>query len=295
MKTDEKNTVIFSFSAQHKPVAEIKPDEVLVIETADCFNGQLKSEEALPQEIDWQQINPVTGPFYVLGAEPGDALEIEILEITPASQGVLLVGPGIGLTGAFLERLEHRLVKISGNAVVFAQGINLPYQPMVGVIGVAPLEGEVATNLPGSHGGNLDTKEIRPGSKVLLPVYHFGALLALGDLHALMGDGEVSGTGVEMAGEVKIRVRLQKKRELTGPQVSFDKGVALVRSGSSLEQAVEAVTQAAVEYIEAELGLDRSEAVMLAGTVCQLRLSQVVNPMVTVKMIVPDFSNLIAK
>lgn len=295
MRTEDKNTVIFSFSAQHKPVAEVKPDEVLVIETADCFNGQLHSEDSEPEGIDWQQVNPVTGPFYVLGAEPGDALEIEILEITPANQGVLLVGPGIGLTGALLERPEHRLVKISGSAVVFAQGINLPCQPMVGVIGVAPLEGEAATNLPGSHGGNLDTKEIRPGSKVLLPVYHPGALLALGDLHALMGDGEISGTGVEIAGEVKIRVRLHKSRELTGPQVSFDKGVALLRSAINLEQAVEAVTKAAVEYIEAELGLDKSEAVMLAGTVCQLRLSQVVNPLVTAKMIVPDFSSLIAK
>jgi len=193
MKVEEKANVVYSFSAQHTPVAELTPGEILVVETADCFSGQIHEPGQCLDKIDMERINPVTGPFYVSGAEPGDILEVEILEIKTAGQGVIVIAPHMGVLGNQVNTPVVKIVKLSETNAVFAEDLSIPLQPMVGVIGVAPQEGEVSCGSPGQHGGNLDTKEIRPGSKVYLPVFHPGALLALGDVHALMGDGEISG------------------------------------------------------------------------------------------------------
>lgn len=288
MKVEEKANVVYSFSAQHTPVAELTPGEILVVETADCFSGQIHEPGQCLDKIDMERINPVTGPFYVSGAEPGDILEVEILEIKTAGQGVIVIAPHMGVLGNQVNTPVVKIVKLSETNAVFAEDLSIPLQPMVGVIGVAPQEGEVSCGSPGQHGGNLDTKEIRPGSKVYLPVFHPGALLALGDVHALMGDGEISGTGIETSAEVKIRVQVIKSQELNLPRVETPEGMFFIASAQDLEAAMQSVCQAAVSYIE-EQGFSHNEAYMLAGVAGQLRISQVVNPLFTVKFFVPRF------
>lgn len=289
MKFEDKGNVIFSFSANHPPVAELIPGEVLVVETADCFNGQIDSSEQEFDKIDLSKINPATGPFYIPGAEAGDALAVEILEINPKERGIMVVAPNMGVLGGEIETPVIKVIKLTGTNAVIAENLSVPIQPMVGVIGVAPEEGEVGCGRPGIHGGNLDTKEIRPGSKVYLPVFHHGALLALGDVHALMGDGEISGTGIEVSAEVKICVQVMKEANLALPRVETSEGLFFLASAEKLEAAVQTACQAGVRYLQEEAGLSFSDAYMAAGAACQLRISQVVNPLFTVKFFVPSF------
>lgn len=288
MKFEEKTNVIYSFSAQHPPVAEIAPGEVMVVETADCFSGQIHDCKQSMKDIDWQKINPATGPFYIAGAQPGDTLVVEILEIKPAQQGIMLMAPGVGVLGSQVDALAIRLVRIHENSASLGDDLSLPLQPMVGVIGVAPEVGEVGTGNPGQHGGNLGTKEICQGSKVYLPVFHPGALLALGDVHAQMGDGEISGTGIETSAEVKIRVQLLSNQLLASPRVETDLGLYFIASAQGLEEAIQSACQAAVSYLEG-LGYSFADAYMLAGVVGNLHISQVTNSLFTVKFFVPSF------
>jgi len=288
MKLDKGN-VIYSFSAGHSSVAELAPGEVLVVETADCFNGQIHESGQNLDKIDMKLINPVTGPFYVLGAEPGDALEVEILEIKISERGIMMAAPGLGVLGNEIQSPTVKILQLTGTNVALAKGLLLPLQPMVGVIGVAPAEGEIGCGSPGLHGGNLDTKEIRPGSKVYLPVFHPGALLGLGDVHALMGDGEVSGTGIETGAEVKIRVQVIKAMQLEAPRVETSDGIYFLASAENLEAAIQAACRAGVQFLQDKTGLSFEEAYMVAGSACQLRISQIVNPLFTVKFYVPNF------
>ena len=270
-------------------MAELAPGEILVVETADCFNGQIHESGQKLDAIDMGRVNPATGPFYITGAEPGDALEVEILEIKTSERGVMVAAPGLGVLGAEIENPVTKVVQLSGSNVTLAEGISMPVQPMIGVIGVAPKGEAVGCGSPGVHGGNLDTKEIQPGSKVLLPVFHPGALLALGDVHALMGDGEISGTGIETGAEVKIRVQVKKQLNLEGPRVETPEGTYFIASAETLEAAIHAVARVGVEFIQDNTGLSFPESYMLAGAGCQLRISQVVNPLFTVKLFVPHF------
>lgn len=289
MKFEEKSNVIYSFSALHQPVAELAPGETLVVETADCFNGQIIESGQKLDKIDFTRINPATGPFYITGAEPGDALEVEILEIKTAERGIMMVAPEMGVLGGELDEQVVRAVKLGGTTAALAEGLNIPVQPMVGVIGVAPREREIGCGSPGQHGGNLDTREIRPGSKVYLPVFHPGALLALGDVHAVMGDGEISGTGIETGAEVRIRVQLKKAMALESPRVETAEGTYFLASADNLEAAIQDACKAGVHFIQEKTGLSFAEACMAAGAACQLRLSQVVNPQFTAKLYVPHF------
>lgn len=287
MKFEEKGNVIYTFSAEHPAVAELTPGETLVVETADCFNGQIHQPGQDLERLDMTRVNPATGPFYIAGAEPGDALEIEILEINTGKQGIMIVAPNLGVLGGEVKAPVIKTVKLTETSAVIAENLNMPIRPMLGVVGVAPEKGEIASSSPGVHGGNLDTKEICPGSKVYLPVFHPGGLLALGDVHALMGDGEISGTGIEISAEVKIRVQLLKALKLDLPRVATEDGVFILASAEKLESAIQAACLSGVRYIQEKTGLSFSDSYMAAGAACQLMISQVVNPLFTVKFFIP--------
>lgn len=286
MKFEEKDNVIYSFSAQHNPVAELSPGEILVVETADSFNGQVSDSGQSLDEVDWNRTTPATGPFYINGAEPGDALEIEILEIKTAQQGVMVVAPETGVL-ANMKSLKVGTYKLAASSLILAEGLSVPVQPMVGVIGVAPPEGEVSNKLPGVHGGKLCAKEICPGSKLCLPVFHAGALLALGDIHLLLGDGAINGSGIGTSAEVRFRVEVIKGLQLAGPRITTEAGTYFLASAPSLAEAIEAACQAGVEYISATTGLSFAEAYMAAGAVGQLGFCQAASSPYIIKFFVP--------
>ena len=289
MKLEEKANVIYSFSAEQQPVADLAPGEILVVETADCFNGQIIESGQELDKIDFARIRPATGPFYIAGAEPGDVLEVEILEIKTFERGIMVAGPGFGVLGNEIKGRMAKVLKLTESNAILADGLSVPLQPMVGVIGVAPEEGEIGCYYSGPHGGSLDAKEIRPGSKVYLPVFHSGALLALGGVHALMGDGAISGAGIEVSAEVKIQVELVKGATLETPRVETPEGILFLASAEKLEEAINAVCRAGVHFLQENYGFSFSEAYMVAGAACHLQICQVVKPLVTVKFFVPRF------
>ncbi len=290
MKIKDAGSVVYSFSPAHQAVAELTPGETIVVETADCFGGQVHSQGQSPETIDRTRVNPVSGPFFITGAEPGDALEVEILDINLAGQGFMMVAPGMGRLGKLVKEPRLLVCELNGNSALFAPGISLPLKPMLGVIGVAPEKGEIPSHTPGTHGGNLDTREVRPGNSIPLPVSCSGALLGLGDVHASMGDGELGGTGIEASAEVRFKVHLHKQANISGPRVTSPQGTYLVHSAPTLGRAIDAACKDAVDYIRSSTSLPREEAAMLVSACCDLQICQLVNPKVTVRIFVPHLS-----
>ncbi len=180
------------------------------LELNDCFTGQVTKETDLFTSLDLERVNSATGPIAVRGAEPGDSLVVELLEINPGPRGAAMIIPGFGQLIALVQGPVTRIFRVEDGTIHMNDRVRFPIRPMVGVIGCAT-DGEECINfLAGQHGGNLDNHLHGPGSTVYLPVRQPGGMLAIGDMHACMGDGEVSGTGVEIDGEVVIRVGLHK-------------------------------------------------------------------------------------
>ena len=154
----------YAFSAALSPAATVKPGETVVMETHDCFCGQIRTEADSVEALDWSRINPATGPVYVEGAEPGDVLVVDIREIHLPSQGAMVAIPGEGALGDIIPAAETRIIPVREGRAVFNDRVRLELSPMIGVIGVAPRTGEVPTGTPGRHGGNMDCTAVRAGS-----------------------------------------------------------------------------------------------------------------------------------
>ncbi|AIY76333.1 acetamidase/Formamidase family protein [Bacillus cereus] len=209
----QKEHIIYAMSPENKPCMEVEIGSRLIFETYDCFENQIDSEDVVFQELDWNRINPATGPVYINGAEPGDILVVTIEKIKIEEQGVLTTGTNLGVMGEELHENTVKIVPIHNKHVLFSSEIQIPINPMIGVIGTAPKEESISCGTPLDHGGNMDCKEIKEGTTLLLPVNVPGALLALGDLHAAMGDGEIGVSGVEVAGEVTVTVQIIKGKK----------------------------------------------------------------------------------
>jgi len=190
MMTIPVDRQVYALADEMEPAAREVPGERLVFEAQDALGGQVKTADDVLAELDFSRINPATGPVFVDGAEPGDTLVVRVVSIEPADSGAIVTGPGMGVLGDETERHATRILPVEDGAVVF-DDLRLPARPMIGVIGVAPSEGSHPTGTAHRHGGNMDTKEIVEGCTVYCPVAQPGALLALGDVHAVMGDGEV--------------------------------------------------------------------------------------------------------
>jgi amidase len=285
--TVTKDRSVLRMSGAAAPVARIHPGTSICLETADCFSDQVQGPADLGRAIDWDAVNPATGPVYIEGAEPGDVLVVRIQQILIADHGVMGTGAGWGVLGERLEQLSWRFLAIGDGEARWEGGPALPVKPMIGVIGVAPAGDDVPCETPGSHGGNLDTRLIGEGATLYLPVQVPGALLAAGDLHAAMGDGEVAGTGVEVAGEVTLQVSLRQDLALTDPLLENDEVVATIASAKTLDEAAALATTAMADLLHSRLGIELADAVMLMSAVGQLRISQIVDPLRTARFEMP--------
>lgn len=199
---------VYEFSEKHEPALRVDQGETVTLETLDCFSNQIKSADDQLTSVDFSKVNPATGPVYVNGAEQGDLLVVDILDIDVADQGVGINAPE---TGPLHEKVSNRtkIIEIQDGMVQY-NDMTFPMHPMIGVIGVAPKGEAVPCGFPGAHGGNLDNKKITTGSKLYFPVHVPGALFQCGDLHAAMGDGEIIGAGLEVAGTVKVKLDVIK-------------------------------------------------------------------------------------
>ena len=207
---------IYSFSKNHAPIVRVTAPARVEIETYDCFTNQVTSTETFTS-LDWDRINPATGPIEVEDAEPGDILKVHIETIEWAEQGIMATGPKMGVMGHRLQKLSAKPIAIRDGKAIFNEQLHIPLNPMIGVMGVAPAEGEVPCGTPGSHGGNMDNKLITEGATLYFPVFVKGALFGLGDLHAAMGDGEVCVSGIEIPGKVTVQLDVIKGFSIPNP------------------------------------------------------------------------------
>lgn len=309
-----------------EPVACVRPGEEVTLETRDGIDGQLGpgSTHADVLALDLGLGHPLTGPIYVEGAEPGDALEVELLAYETASFGVTCVIPGFGFLSdlfgdPYLVTWEIREGKARAAEL---PGVAVPGDPFAGVIGVAPSrqlmeeqrrrEQEIAerggpvadpaphravppaardglrTIPPRETGGNMDVRQLVAGSRLRLPVHARGALFSIGDLHFAQGDGEVCGTGIEVAGAVTVRFRLdrgggarQRLPAFQAPERRQPASFATVGiapdAPMDLTAAARAALLAMIDHLEETLGLERAAAYALCSACVDLRISQVVD------------------
>lgn len=286
MKTVSKEKIVYVFKPDMKPVKRISPPEIINFKAHDALKGQIDSEEKLLEEIDFSQVNPATGPVYIKGAEKGDILKVKILDMTLPEEGVTVIAPEEGVLGDLVEEARTRISRIKDDYVYF-NDFKIPIRPNVGVIGVASAEETYPTGTPWKHGGNMDTTDITPGSTVYLPVQQEGGLLALGDCHAVMGDGEVCVSGCEIASEVLTKVDVIKEASLEWPMVETKEQIMIITSGESPKAAIREATKQAVETLARGNNLDWNDAYILASLVVDLKISQMVDPTKTVRATIP--------
>jgi len=218
---------------------------------------------------------------------PGDVLKVEILSIELDDHGVMVDGPGEGVTGVAVTEETTKILPVADGMVKFNDKLSFPICPMIGVIGTAPAGEGVDTGTPGPHGGNMDCTRIGAGATLYLPVNVEGALLAMGDLHALMGDGEVEVCGVEIAGAVTVRVTAVKNCALPTPFLVNEDTAMAIFSAETVDEACVGVTMAMHKFLTGELGMNEHEAGMLLSVTGNLRICQIVDPEKTCRMELP--------
>ncbi|MDA8344773.1 MAG: acetamidase/formamidase family protein [Thermaerobacter sp.] len=279
MKALTPESHVFSFRSSHEAAMRMDPGQDLEIETLDCFSNQIVSEEQTIGDIDLGRVNPTTGPVYVDGARPGDLLRVSIEDIRTRDWGIVCTLPEIGVLQHTLDgRARTRRLPIKDGQVTF-KDFEFPSLPMIGVIGVAPAEGEVVNGQPGDHGGNMDNHLITAGSRVYFPVQVPGALFALGDLHASMGDGEICGTGVETAGTVRLRLDVgERPAALDLPLVETDDAWWVVASADELDEAIEKASRSMQRLLMQAWGLDEVDAFLYQSIQGDLHICQYCKP-----------------
>jgi amidase len=281
-----RDKVFFAFSAGNAPVAHVRQGEEVVLETHDCFQGQLKSERDLIDALDWSRVNPATGPVFIEGTKPGDILRIDLLEIATSDTSTMVTIPGEGALGDVITTMQTTLLSREGGAVRF-RGFRIPANPMIGVIGVAPAAGSVSNGTPGPHGGNMDCKLIAQGARLYLTVQAEGALFGAGDLHTAMGDGEIVVCGAETAGEVRFTAQVVDMPGLPTPFVENGEIVAVISAAPTADEAAADATHRMAKFLSERVGLPLNDAGMLMSLAGELKFCQIVDPLKTVRFEFP--------
>jgi len=287
MLTIKKDTVIYAMSPDNAPAAYVESGDTVCFETADCFGGQITQECHHLGTLDWSRINPATGPVYVQGAQTGDTLKVEILRIDLAAQAAMVEAPGEGITGEKAQEEKTKILPVRDGKVIFNEKLAFDAVPMIGVIGTAPAKKAISTGTPDAHGGNMDCKRIGEGATLYLPVHVPGALLAMGDLHAVMGDGEVCVCGAEISGAVTVRLTVVKGSPLPLPFLITPQHAMAIYSAPGLDAAAQGATLRMREFLIAQAGLSAHEAGMALSLQGDLRICQAVDPNKTCRMEVP--------
>jgi len=221
--------------------------------------------------------NPATGPIAVDGVEPGQALRVDVLAIDCDRVGYIAGSPAG----------EPRAIPIEDGHVLYAPSVRVPLAPMIGVLGVAPAEGSWSTMDCGSFGGNLDTNDIAPGATVILPAHQPGGLLVLGDVHAVMGDGEIGGQGLEVAANVHLRVTIEPDPPSDGMVIYRNDEIMTVGTGPTLNEAASVAARAMARLLAQAEGLTEFDATKLLGLAGQLRIGQQCCPIKSARVAVP--------
>lgn len=288
IELDDAKT-LFSFDKDLEPVLKVPSGETVRIRTKDCFGNQLQGPEDQLSEIDWEAINPATGPIYVEGAVAGGTLKVHIDNIELDAQTSSCTGKDEGVCGDRFSDWATHFCKVEDGKVVWDERLSIPLAPMIGVIGVAP-EGEpVNCGTPGKHGGNMDNTAIAAGATLYFPVAVDGALFGCGDMHAVMGDGEVSVSGAEVAGYATVTLTALPELSVPNPLIENDTHFGIIVSAESLDKAAELAVQQMVDLLASRTNESEDDLVMLLSLVADVRVCQMVDPEKTVRFMVPKY------
>ena len=286
MKTVPKDKTVYSFSPKNKPAEHVKPGELVLLKTEDAFGGQINSKKKPIGKLDWTKVDGATGPLFVQGAQAGDTLVVETLDIKIEEKGVIATIPKSGILGRKEFRSSTKMVEIRSNYVHFDSNVRVRINPMIGTIGVAPESGEIPSGSLGKHGGNMDVKELVAGTKLYLPVFTEGALFAAGDVHAIQADGELCVSSVEVAAEALFKFNLIKGKKPEWPILETQDEYSLLACGETLEEATESAAEAVVNALTREHKWTFEEAYMFGSLAVDLRINQVVDPKKGVRAVI---------
>jgi amidase len=260
------------------PALSILSGEELVVETWDAYMGVWGANEQ-PTVM-----GPATGPIAVDGANPGDGLKVEILDIKPAAAAMHDVRAGRGFLGEEFTTRWPTVMPIHDGHLEFPGGLKIPINPSVGLIATTPNEIQQTASDSGPYGGDIDMKELTAGSTIWLPVFVPGALLVLGDCHAVVGDGAVGGTGAECAAEITLRATLEKGMGIQRPRALTPQYFVTVSYGEDVGKAMRQAVRDMVQFLAREKGMEPYAAYSLLSLAGDIRVSRTFRPISPVKM-----------
>lgn len=287
MLTISRDKVYDRLDKNIPPSAICESGETVIFETRDCYDDSVTSEERPLGDREDALGNPATGPLYINGADAGDVLKVEILDISLHSRGVMCASFSWGIFAGRLPEAKAVMYEIEGDKIRFDDTLLLDCCPMIGVIGTAPAGEGIATSVPDVHGGNMDCRKIGAGTVLYLPVAVPGALLSMGDLHALMGDGEVFGCGLEIAGTVTVRVSVLKENPIPTQFLITRDAVITIQSAATVFEAGKTAARLMEEFVRRVTGLEEVKSEMLMSLVSHMSVCQIVNPLMTARVEFP--------
>jgi len=275
------------------PVAHVKPGDILDTNTLDCFGNAIQKPGDTLSMIKGD--NPLTGPFYIDTAEPGDTLAVKILDLqVDSNQGVGAFAPGFGAINAtnytpmlapqlpekiWFYPIDHATNTATFQALDSQFSVKVPLHPFFGCIGVAPAGGEARSSVvPAEFGGNMDSPEASAGNSVYFPVNVAGALLYLGDGHAAMGDGEVAGTAIEVPLHARVQVNVIKGQRINWPRFENDDAIMTVGAYRPLDDCLRIAFTELVQWIHQDYGLSELDSYELLSQVAKIHLNEMVDP-----------------
>jgi len=279
--------------ATSDPVARLKSGDILETNTLDAFGNAIQKPTDTLRMVKGD--NPLTGPFFVEGAEPGDTLVVKILDLQiDGNQGVGTIAPGFGainsskytpvLNPDLPERIWLYPIDHATNTATFSAhdtkfSVRIPLRPFLGCIGVAPADREARSSIvPAEFGGNMDAPEASVGNTAYFPVSVAGALLYVGDGHAAMGDGEIGGSAIEVPLRARMQVSVIKGQKISWPRFENDDAIMAVGAYRPLDDAARIAFTELVKWIHHDYGLSELDAYELLSKVAKVRLAEMVDP-----------------
>jgi len=275
-----------------KPVATVKPGDIIDTKTFDCFVNKIRKPGDTLAMVPGD--NPLTGPFYIEGAEPGDTLVVKILELTvDGDQGVGALAPGFGALNAtnytpmlhtpVPEKIWFYAIDRAKNEATFSAldskfSTRIPLHPFLGCLGVAPALESRSSVTPAEHGGNMDAPEASAGNTVYFPVTQKGALLYLGDGHAAMGDGEIAGTAIEVPMHARMQVDVIKGQKIAWPRFENERQIMALGAYRPLDDTLRIAFTELIGWITSETTLSQLDAYQLLSQVGRVHVTEMVDP-----------------
>lgn len=281
------------FSSKIPPVLTVSDGSIIEAFTQEATGGQLNINSTIEdlKKVDMDKVHTLTGPIYVEGADIGDVLAVELLDLEPGNWGWTAMEPEFGFLAGEHETELFKTYELDkkNNLVRFSENISIPLKPFPGVMGVAPKTEEMLTTFPPrENGGNMDDPHLVKGVTAYFPIFVKGALFSIGDTHAVQGLGEVVGTAVECDMRIRFRLRVIKNRSITEPQYESEEYYATTGFATTIDEAAKKATRYMIQHISETYHMSWDEAYMLCSLVGDLKIAEVVDePNMLVTMHIP--------